>query len=241
MRRRLALLLSLAAAGCSGFEPPTEERLRGVVLDPEFRASSPALGPAYTRCRFQMSIDHPSLAGEFDGVVVAHRALNRPVLRAQLFGDLGPRFADLVASPERIVGYFPQTREGIDCALPGEASPHLLLFLGASLVEEFLTRVDRPRVTGVRREDGETWLRLRPAIPGTECHVLRGAGMKKRRFFWMTGVSWEEEWPTPAECRVTAPDLSIRIRILERSHPKVLEPVDLKLPEDVRIVKGSRK
>ena len=239
MRRLPAILLFLSAAGCSSFDAPTDERLRGIPLDSE------ETGPSALRCRFRMSVDHPSLAGEYDGVVVAHQARANPVLRAQLFGDLGPRFADVMARPDRIVGYFPQTREGVDCALPREASPHLLLFLGASLIEEFLTRADRSRVTGIRREGEETWLRLRPAIQGTECHLFRDeAGKsKKRKLFWMTGVSWQEEWPTPDECRITAPNLSIRVKILERKAQPLttLVTLDLKLPDDVRIVKGSRK
>jgi hypothetical protein len=190
-----------------------------------------------------MSVDSPMLAGEFEGVVVARRSRTDPVLRAQLFGDVGPKFAELLARPDRIAGYFPQTREGIDCSLPREASPHLLLFVGASLVEEFLTRVDRTRVTGVREEGEETWLRLRPAIPGTECHFSRSGASRKRRFAWMTGVHWTEEWPTFEEARITAPNVSIRIRILERTHPSLesLATLELRLPEDVRIVKGSRK
>ena len=238
MRRLLAFVL-LSAAGCSGFDQPTDERLHGIPLDAD------EAGPSALRCRFRMSVEHPSLAGEYDGVVVAHQSRTNPVLRVQLFGDLGPRFADLMARPDRIVGYFPQTREGVDCALPQEASPHLLLFVGASLVEEFLTRVDRSRVIGVRREGEEPWLRLRPAIQGTECHLFRdGAGkVKKRRFFWMTGVSWHEEWSTPDVCRITAPNLSIQVKILERTPQPLttLVTLDLKLPEDVRIVKGSRK
>jgi len=237
VRRLLPLLLFLSAAGCFGFDAPTDRRLRGIPLDPD------EPGPEAARCRFRMSVDSPMLAGEFEGVVVARRSRTDPVLRAQLFGDVGPKFAEILARPDRIAGYFPQTREGIDCSLPREASPHLLLFVGASLAEEFLTRVDRTRVTGVREEGEETWLRLRPSIPGTECHVSRNGTAKKRRFSWMTGVHWMEEWPTPDEARITAPNVSIRVRILERTHPsaETLATLDLKLPEDVRIVAGSRK
>jgi hypothetical protein len=239
VRRLAAILLFLSAAGCIGFDAPTDERLRGIPLDPD------VAGPSALRCRFRMSVEHPSMAGEYEGVVVAHQSRTNPVLRAQLFGDLGPRFADVMARPDRIVGYFPQTREGVDCALPREASPHLLLFLGASLIEEFLTRADRSRVTGVRKEGEETWLRLRPAIQGTECHLSLDpvAKTKKRMIFWMTGVSWHEEWSSPDECRITAPNLSIRVKILERTPQPLttLVTLDLKLPEDVRIVKGSRK
>lgn len=243
MRRQIGILL-LFAAGCSGFDQPTADRLEGLPLDREDRTSSPR-SQTYARCRFRMSLDSPWLAGEYDGIVVAHRFMLNPVLRVQLFGDLGPKMADLVARPDRIVGYFPQTREGIDCDLPREASPHLLLFLGASLIEEFLGWVDRSRVTGVRTEGEGAWLRLRPSIHGTESLLFleRGSTAKKRRISWMTGVSWEEVWTGPDECRISAPNLSIRVRILERSlqAPATLESMELRLPEDIRIVKGSRK
>ena len=56
-------------------------------------------------------------------------------------------------------------------------------------------------------------------------------------------VEVEEEWATPDECRITAPDLSIRVKILERTHRPLstLATLELTLPADVRIVKGSRK
>lgn len=237
MRRRIAVLL-LCAAGCTSFDQPSDDRLRGLPLDRESPSGT-------VRCRFRMSLDSPWLAGEYDGVVVAHRSPFNPVLRVQLFGDLGPKMVDLVARPDRIVGYFPQTRDGIDCELPREASPHLLLFVGASLVEEFLGRVDASRVTGVRNENGGAWLRLRPAIQGTESllYLHRSSPERTRRVSWTTGVWWEEHWSGPEECRITAPRLSIRVKILERTvhAPAALESMELKLPEDIRIVKGSRK
>jgi hypothetical protein len=44
-------------------------------------------------------------------------------------------------------------------------------------------------------------------------------------------------------CRITAPNLSIQVKILERTPQPLttLVTLDLKLPDDVRIVKGSRK
>jgi hypothetical protein len=228
-------LLLLCAAGCAGFDQPTPARLQGVRLDADDAARVP------TRCRFQMSLDSRWLAGEFEGVVLADPRSRR--LRAQLFGDLGPKMADLMADGDRIVGYFPQTREGIDCVLPREADYHLLLFLAASLVEEFLTSVDRSRVTGVREESDGVLLRLRPALPGVETQRLRRAEGKPelRRSSWMTGIWWEEEWPNSQECRITAPGLTLKVRILERTHPAAVELTALKLPDDVRIVAGSRK
>jgi len=45
-----------------------------------------------------MSVDSRWLAGEFDGVVLAHEGAS-PIARAQLFGDLGPKIFDLVRPP----------------------------------------------------------------------------------------------------------------------------------------------
>jgi len=155
--RRLLGPLLLAAIGCSGFARPTPEQLR--LLTPPEEPPTPVL----ERLRVHVSLDSAWLAGEFDGVVVAMRGPEGPLVRVQLFGDLGPKMLDLLARPERIVGFFPQTSEGIDCALPDEASPHLLLFMGASLLERYSRRTPA-RILGVR-EEPEGWLvNLRPAV-----------------------------------------------------------------------------
>jgi hypothetical protein len=59
----------------------------------------------------------------------------------------------------------------------------------------------------------------------------------------MTGVHWEEDWTSPEECRISAPHLSIRVKILERTEkaPSTPSPMDLTLPDDVRVVAGTRK
>jgi hypothetical protein len=240
--KSLPAVLLLLAAGCSGFETPTPAQLRALPLSGEESAPS---GQPLTRIRFQLSIDSPWLAGEFEGVVLADRTPAGPRLRAQLFGDLGPKVADLTVRADRIVGYFPETHEGIDCALPREASPHPLLFMGASLGEELLDPETPGRVTGIREEAGGVWLRLRPFVPGTEVHRFAVAGnpaVKKRRFWWMIGVHWEEDWVSPTECRITAPNLAIRVKILGRESRDIpASQMDLSLPEDVRLVAGSRK
>jgi hypothetical protein len=235
-------VLLLLAAGCSGFDLPTPDQLRALPLS----ADAPAPpGQPPVRIRFQLSIDSPWLAGEFEGVILAGDSSGGPRLRAQLFGDLGPKIVDLTVRSDRVVGYFPQTREGIDCALPREATPHPLLFMGASLGEELLDRETAGRVTGIREESGGAWLRLRPFLPGTEVHRFASAGdpqVKKRRFWWMIGVHWEEDWISPTECRISAPNVAIRVKILGRERRDLpASQMDLSLPEDVRIVAGSRK
>ncbi len=245
--RAISGLLLLLAAGCSGFDEPTLAQLRGLPLPRISTAGGlPPTLPRYTRARFQMSIDSPWLAGIFEGVVLADRDLLGPQLRVQLFGDLGPKMADLTVRPSRIVGYFPQTREGIDCALPREATPHPLLFMGASLAEEFLAWEVSDFVTGICEEPEGTWLRLRPYFQGMELHRLVNRGdprVKKRRYWWMFGVHWEEDWVSATECHIRAPNLSVRVKILERDNkePASPFPTDLTLPEDVHLVAGSLK
>jgi len=238
--------LLLLAAGCAGFDEPTADRLKGLPLRPPIAEGSGY--PRSTVVRFQLSVDSSWLAGEFEGVAVARSGSPaRPQVHAQLFGDLGPKVAELLVAPDWIVGYFPQTREGVDCAIPGEASPHPLLFVGASLAEELLSRETTADVSGIREDSDGTWLRLHPFLQGTEVHRLlsrRDPGLKRRRFWWMFGVHWEEDWVSPTECRISAPHLSMRVKILERSEKETGVPGaerGLRLPDDVRIVAGSRK
>ena len=239
MRRFLAAALILTA-GCSGFATPTPEdfrRLRlGAVRDSEPRADA-------TRYRVHMSVDSKWLAGEFDGVVMAHEGWS-PLARAQLFGDLGPKVFDLLARPDRIAGYFAQTREGVDCLLPAEARPHPLLFLGVSLVEDF-GAISEDRVLGIREVPDGWWLNLKPLVPGLVSEALwsRDGQTIERRFRWMYGVTWRQRWSSPEECSITASGLVIRIRVLgsdalPQRPPRAFE---ITMPGDVRIVEGTRK
>jgi hypothetical protein len=238
VRRLLGPFLLLWASGCSGFDRPTTAELE-LLVPP----SSPPV-PAVERLRIHMSLDSAWLAGEFDGVVVAMRGPEGPVVRAQLFGDLGPKMLDLLARPERIVGFFPPASEGIDCALPDEAAPHLLLFMGASLLERF-SRWTPARILGVRGEPDGWWAKLRPAVRGTEVHVKsdRSGRPRMRRIWWMYGLHWDEEWSGPDDLWISAPKLSIRVRVLERDADAALRPgtLELTLPPDVRLAQGSRK
>jgi hypothetical protein len=235
--RRLLILLAAAPLGCSGFAVPTPEVLR------ELRIAPPPSHPAARRFRVRMSVDSPWLAGEFEGVVVVREGAS-PEARAQFFGDVGPKSLDLLARPDRIVGFFPQAQEGVDCRLPAEAAPHPLLFLGASLLEE-VADLDEGRILGVRADREGWWLNLKPVVPGMRSEALRSADGRilERRLRWMYGLSWEQRWERADECVVRAPRLAIRVKILE-SEPLPAAPArafDLAVPEDVRIVEGSRK
>jgi hypothetical protein len=236
VRRLLAILLT-GAVGCSAFSPPTAEDFRQLRLAPAPRR------PDLMRYRVQMSVDSPWLAGEFDGVVLAHEGRS-PMARAQFFGDVGSKALDLVALPDRVVGFFPQAREGVDCRLPSEAAPHPLLFLGVSLLEDFAD-VEEDRVLGVRPDPEGRWLDLKPVVPGMRSEALRGPDGRtlERRFRWMYGIEWRERWERPDECRIRAKGLAIRVRVLEAA-PLEKRPgraFELEVPTDVRLAEGSRK
>jgi hypothetical protein len=231
----LALFL-LGSAGCSGFSAPTPQILQKLQLRP----SGP---PETTRHRIHLSVDSPWLAGEFDGVVLACGGPS-PMARVQLFGDLGPKMLDLLARPDRIAGYFPPTREGVDCSLPAEAAPHPLLFFGVTLLEDF-AGLREDRVLGVR-EDGEGWwLNLKPVVPGlhSEAHEDSNGRTIERHFRWMYGVHWDEHWEGPDACTITAPGLVIKVLVqgVERLKTRPDHVFDLSLPGDIRIVQGNPK
>jgi len=169
---------------------------------------------------------------------------NQAAVRAQVFGDLGPKMMDLLARTDRIVGYFPQPREGVDCALPDQTAPHLLLFLGATMIEDFLP-LRRDRVAGIREEEGGVWLRLKPVVPGlvTDVFLTRPGEIQKRRFSWIYGIRWEEIRTSSDERRITAPNIEIRVKVIERDQEPPANPgiFDLTLPGDVHLSRGSRK
>ncbi len=65
----------------------------------------------------------------------------------------------------------------------------------------------------------------------------------ERRFRWMYGLSWDERWEAPDRITIRASGLVIRVRVLE-TEPLAQRPArayDFALPEDIRIVEGSRK
>ncbi|MBV8881080.1 MAG: hypothetical protein JO332_14015 [Planctomycetaceae bacterium] len=235
MRASIALLL-LLTAGCAGYDVPRPEDFERLKL-----GSTPT-PPGSLRLRVHLSLDSRWLAGEFDGVVIG-QSEPVPVARIQLFGDLGPKMIDVLARPELILGYFPQNREGIGAVLPDQATPHPLLFLGVTVLED-LARVGEERVLGIREEDDGWWLNLKPLVPGMRVELRRDANGRtlERRFKWMYGVGWTERWSSPQECRISASGVEIHVRLLES------EPLDqppstafkLTVPSDVRM-SGARR
>ena len=231
MRRLLAAAL-LATAGCAG--PNVSQDLR--LPPPEAGA------PVTARVRFSIDIESPWMSGRFDGMALA-RFDASPAVRVQLFPDMGPKAVDLSARPDRIVGYFPFQKQGVDCSLPTEAAPHFLLFMGATLLERYVPI--RARLKEASRQ-GEGWqVELHPVVEGTEVSAFLGPDVKvyRRSYGWVRGVDWEERRLGDSETLIRASRIEMRVRILEEKQGIVLPPdaFDLALPADVRVVLGSRK
>jgi hypothetical protein len=229
--KRLSVFLLLSASGCAGFVSPTPEALRRLGIE----AGSVRRDPV--RYRVQVSFtESPWIMGEVEGVIVVQHG-DALVVRAQFFADVGGKAIDLLARPDRIVGWFPHLKEGVDCALPGEAAPHPLLFLGLTLLECF-SDVTKDRIEGILEDDSGCWIQLKPVVAGTRVsvyHDWKEGVVVRHRFRWMHGIAWEEE-----AHRITAPGVDLRVRLLG-SEPAAPISFELALPVDVRVVAGARK
>ncbi|HLF92247.1 MAG TPA: hypothetical protein VJB14_02200 [Planctomycetota bacterium] len=226
MRPALALAL-LAGLGCSPWRIPPEE-----VLSSLERTQPPLDRPQ--RLKVRLDIESPWMSGQFEGVVLVRPG---PAVRAQFFPDVGGKVVDLLATPDRIVGYFPATREGIDCALPSEAKPHPILFMGLHLLER-AAPITRDRVTGWFAISTADLFRVRSLVEGaSETLILDPLGtLRERRFEWMYGLGWRESPLGPSKFVVEAPRIRMTVEVLER---QVLEKApeaafELKLPPGVR-------
>jgi hypothetical protein len=138
-------------------------------------------------------------------------------VRLQLFGDLGPKMLDLLARPDRIAGYFPQTREGVDCALPARGDAASAARSWARRCREFL-RAATPR-DGIREER---------AAPGCGCVAWSGAGVDAFSRPDGTGEAavlvdvrraGRSSGPTADDCGSRRPDVSIRVDLEREADP----------------------
>ncbi len=240
---RAAPLLALAAAlasGCRSWSEPTEMERRDAA-----RAHPGIDRPA--RLRVRLDVESPWLSGQFAGVVLARPG---PEVRAQFFPDIGGKVIDLLATPRRIAGYFPMSREGMDCRLPEEARPHPLLFMGLHLLER-VAPLAPERVTGWKVIDrtpmdyvvAKEEARVDSVVEGASLELLfirhqasiPFLQLRGRRFRWGFGIGWTERFEEGA-LLVEAPGLRLRVEVLER---ETLESVpashfELELPSDVK-------
>lgn len=221
--------VALAGLGCSPWTTPPEK-----ILEEVERLQPPPKLPQ--RLRVRLDLESPWLSGQFEGAVLVKEG---PVLRAQFFPDVGGKAIDLLARRDRIVGYFPMAHEGIDCALPSEAVPHPLLFMGLHLLER-AAPVTRDRVDGWFAISTGDAVRVRSLVEGASetlflaLHEPRYIVWRKLR--WMYGVEWKEVDESRDKFTVIAPRLKLRVEVLER---KALESVpdsafELSLPPELR-------
>jgi hypothetical protein len=188
VRRPLASLLAILAAACRTFGP----------VPPDLEAVLPAASVARTdgeRRVALVDLDTKHVTGRFTAVVVV-RYGDRPAVRAQVIPEIGGKLLDLVVSPDRVRGYFPQAEPAIDYARSSTSAPPigLLSFLAASLLEE-ATPITRSRICGARRiEDG--WeLELRGALEGVRVVARCDAeGRILGRAYSLGGVGWRERF-----------------------------------------------
>ena len=226
MKAPLALAL-ITGLGCSPWMTPPEEALQSLE-----KLQSPLDRPQ--RLKVRLDIESPWMSGQFDGVVLVKPG---PVVRAQFFPDVGGKVVDLLATPGRIVGYFPMTREGVDCALPAEAKPNPILFMGLHLLEH-ATAITRDRVTGWFAISTADVFRVQPVVKeASETVVVDVLGaLRERRFEWMYGLAWKESRISASKFVVEAPRIRMVVEVLDR---KALDPVpasafELALPPEVR-------
>jgi hypothetical protein len=186
----------------------------------EFRGMHPSL-PA--RVRVRLDVESPWLTGRFTGEIVARPG---PELRAQFFPDLGGKAIDLLATRERVVGWFPHARSGIDVRLAEGPRPHPLLFMGLQLLEEFAP-LDRDRLTGWIEDRSRPRMRWDAVAPGARVEAVGRRiplsipilEVVERRFFWRGGFSWTSRREAGATL-VEAPGMRMRVEPLGFEHPK---------------------
>jgi hypothetical protein len=224
--RLVPALVLLTALGCRGFEPARPEDI-SVLLGRLPDETAP-----FVRLKVRLKIDNSTLAGVFLGVVVVRRG-PEPAVRAQFFPDLGGKVIDLLATPRRIVGYFPHQNEGIDLRLPDDSRIHPLALVGITILEHAVP-VTPARITGTREESDGRWFHLTAATPGVDLAIHSDAGRTVRRFIWAWGIQWKEV-STDRGSWVEGPGLSFRIEILERTYPDHLADsvFQLSLPPEV--------
>jgi len=232
MARRLAAsIVVLLASGCQA--PPPRALLERL----------PAAAPPTVFWRRQgwVTIESEALGGRFRAALVAAVG-EHPCVRLQLFPALGGKVLDLVATPERIAGYFPQARIGIDHrAGAGPLPRHLLVFAGLTLLE-----IHRP-ISAARilsaRAAGTGWsIVLSPVVEsaGVTATLDRGGRIIERHYD-LRGASWTERWPRDGRLEIDAEAFRIEadLELAERDDQPPPGIFDLKLPPEIAAVEAE--
>ena len=208
-------IIAIAGTGCVRFVKPSPELLS--VL----RNAPPPPGPC-VRAKVKVTIDSPWIAGTFDGVIVA-RTGTSPLIRMQLFPELGPKALDLVASPMRVTGYLPHKDQGADHSLPLESRPTPIDGLGVTLVEHF-THLGEDRALSMRETDYGWTIKVHPVIKELEVKVriTREGRVLSRNFKHSWLVRWDQEVHADGGFSISAGKLSLQLNILETKELKSL-------------------
>ncbi len=157
-----ALLLPLFLAGCGKW------------------VAAPALPSAAEGFReeAEVRLETPYIRGVYHGVLVA-RGGAHPAVRLQLFPPVGGRLFDLIATPDRIAGSFPQAEVRWDHRPPRPGEVSFAMLVGLTLLEiagarpEGLNVEIRPEQLSIRRLDWG-WVRWTLA-PGDPMAVRGGS------------------------------------------------------------------
>lgn len=162
--RCVAALAAAALASCQSFEPAPPALLEAIAA--HAAAHDPQSGVRAATAEFEGR----GMRGTFEArLAVRVRGAERDV-RLQLFPDVGGKFIDLVATPERVAGQFAQAGLTVDRRTGDAIQPSLLLMLGLALRE-----AERPlgpqHAQELRKVDGATWAtRPRAIEPGVHRH-----------------------------------------------------------------------
>ncbi len=180
----------------------------------------------------EVTLESDHLSGVFQ-VALAVRSGPEPRLRMQLFPDLGGKLLDLAASTERIVGYFPQVRNGVSVgALDEEKAPrHILVFMGLTLLEASCP-VTTDRVLSLRDSDEGLELVLQSSWPGLSVRAfLDGSGKVIERRYSFRGARWKDRTLDHETLLVEGSGFSLTAR---------LDPVEVEeepLPDSLFVLK----
>ncbi len=174
---RILIPFSLMLAACQGLGPAPPE-LEHRLVDQE---------TTYVRRQGRVRIESPWFGGEFKAVAVERRGTS-PLVRLQLFPDVGGKVLDLVASPDAVAAHWVHSGEVV------QDREELIGFLCVSLIENACP-LSWGRVRGGRRTDEGYLVDLEPASNNLELSVrvsLDEDGRPLKRHYELGLVGWTE-------------------------------------------------